>query len=268
MTSALFFDWLRRFDKYVQQKKDRKVALILDNCSAHGTMEKLPYFANVTVIFLPPNSTSKVQPMDAGIIAAMKVKYRRYQMERALDLAEEDVLNIYKVDILSAMRAFKRIWRSLPPSLIRNCWKHTGILPNRAPEWNRMEIRTLVGEDIDAIQEHVTNFSAPRQRNRLEMILNPEGEDEHIIQHVSDIQLVSNIMEYGAEGSSSEESEDEEVVPLCTKEVLRSVAVVKRFFESEECPDRNLLRGLRSCQGRLRTQRSQQNHQTRIDDFF
>eukprot|EP00171_Calliarthron_tuberculosum_P021816 IDg21816t1 len=77
---------------------------------AHGNATTLPSLSNVELVFLPPNTTSKLQPWDAGIIASMKVHYRRFQMERALDLAEEEsVLDIYKVEILSAMLALKRV---------------------------------------------------------------------------------------------------------------------------------------------------------------
>ncbi len=35
---------------------------------------------NVDVHFLPPNTTSKIQPMDAGIIMTFKKNYRRHQI--------------------------------------------------------------------------------------------------------------------------------------------------------------------------------------------
>jgi len=42
----------------------------IDNCPAHI---EVPLHQNVDVIFLPPNVTSVVQPMDAGIIRTVKV---------------------------------------------------------------------------------------------------------------------------------------------------------------------------------------------------
>lgn len=67
MTSAIFFDWLVAFDQYVSKTKDRKVALPLDNCSAHGRVDTIPILYHTKIIFLPPNTSSKIQPMDAGI---------------------------------------------------------------------------------------------------------------------------------------------------------------------------------------------------------
>ena len=65
--------------------------------------------------------------MVSGIIAALKKRYRRKKMERAVDLADENISNIYKVDILTAMKWIKRIWEDLPAAVITNCWTHTGL---------------------------------------------------------------------------------------------------------------------------------------------
>lgn len=80
MTSVLFFDWLRRLSGYVTSSDiTRKVLLLLDNCSAHGSAQSLPFLDNVEVLFLPPNTTSRLQPLYAGIIAAIKARYRKSQ---------------------------------------------------------------------------------------------------------------------------------------------------------------------------------------------
>jgi len=77
MTTVLFCEWLRRLDRYVGRTAGRKILLLIDNCSAHGKKETMPALRNVRVEFLPPNATSKVQTLDAGIIAWVKAKYRR-----------------------------------------------------------------------------------------------------------------------------------------------------------------------------------------------
>ncbi len=47
---------------------------MIDNCSAHKPAE----MSNVMLIFLPPNMTSVIQPLDAGIIRAFKVRSLGY----------------------------------------------------------------------------------------------------------------------------------------------------------------------------------------------
>lgn len=49
-------------------------------------------------------------------------------MEREPDLQDADAADIYKVDILTAMTAFRRIWSELEVHVIENYWRHSGIL--------------------------------------------------------------------------------------------------------------------------------------------
>ena len=45
-------------------------------------------------MFLPPNTTSKLQPLDAGIIAWFEIRDGKKPMERAVDLVDEDFRDI------------------------------------------------------------------------------------------------------------------------------------------------------------------------------
>ena len=79
MLSTLFQEWLQDFDYLVGQKYGgQRVLLLLDNCSSHK-LDNL-VLSCVDVYFLPPNTTSKLQPLDAGIIMAFKKHYRRYHI--------------------------------------------------------------------------------------------------------------------------------------------------------------------------------------------
>ena len=73
MTSAVFSCFCHYLNKKMQQQK-RKIALVVDNCTAHAQPQNLQ---NVKLIFLPPNTTAKTQPMDAGVIRCLKSYYRR-----------------------------------------------------------------------------------------------------------------------------------------------------------------------------------------------
>ena len=78
MKSGLFFGCLKRFQAYIAKTTSRKVVLLLDNCSAHGAIEPIYSMGNVTVTFLPPNYTSKIQQMDADNIAVLNIRYRTF----------------------------------------------------------------------------------------------------------------------------------------------------------------------------------------------
>lgn len=124
--------------------------------AAHGSVCTLPPLGHVTVKYLPPNTTSKIQPCDAGVIAAIKANYRIFQMERAIDLTETNVRDIYSVDILSAMLAFKKIWKNMNKTVISNCWRHCRILgsperPDVAPAVNLQVVCEQISEYISEL---------------------------------------------------------------------------------------------------------------------
>ncbi|CAG8738012.1 13149_t:CDS:1, partial [Rhizophagus irregularis] len=81
MLTTLFQEWLQEFDYQVGIKHRRqRILLLFDNCTSHK-LENLT-LSNVEVCFLPPNTTSKLQPMDASIIMSFKKHYRRYHIRQ------------------------------------------------------------------------------------------------------------------------------------------------------------------------------------------
>ena len=79
MTGYIFSEWLHHCDDYIMRKKNRPVLLLLDNVSSHVTASDTPLQC-VKLHFLPLNTTSHLQPLDAGIIKAFKAYYRRSQI--------------------------------------------------------------------------------------------------------------------------------------------------------------------------------------------
>ena len=68
MTQTIFAEWLKAFDVHVI---GRKVLLILDNCSAHiplAAILNIVILHHTTIMYLLPNTTSKIQSCDARII--------------------------------------------------------------------------------------------------------------------------------------------------------------------------------------------------------
>lgn len=99
----------------------------MDSFGAHDD-HSLPELSNVEVCVLPPNSTSKLQPLDAGIIASMKMRYRLRQMKRAVDLANVDENDIYKINILTAMNWMSEVWTKVTNGTISNYWRTKSLM--------------------------------------------------------------------------------------------------------------------------------------------
>ena len=108
----------------------RNVLLFLDNAPVHpeGLQGK---YSNIKVVFLPKNTTSRLQALDAGIIKNFKVKYRkkllRYVISRITnDLSASDIAK--EVDILQAITRVAAAWNDVTEKTIRNCFAKCGIL--------------------------------------------------------------------------------------------------------------------------------------------
>ena len=121
MTSVIFEEWVRNLDKEFHKKK-RKVALVIDNCTAHPHMSDLKA---ITLVYLPPNTTSKMQPMDQGIIQNLKVHYRAGILRKLL-LAVDEKKVLY-ISVLDALHVLRQAWEMVKPKTVENCFKHCGF---------------------------------------------------------------------------------------------------------------------------------------------
>lgn len=118
----------------------KKVVLLADNAPTHDPSLKL---SNVTIIFLPKNATSRVQPLDAGIIKNFKVMYRRLLLQHVLALIDQTTLSASEiaksVDLLTAIRFVKRAWNDVQRSTIRNCFRSSGAIPKQEEDVDPFE---------------------------------------------------------------------------------------------------------------------------------
>ena len=99
---------------------NHSILLFIDNCTAYPYVQ----FSNVHLVFLPPNTISKLQPCDAGIMQATKMHYIKlllrhivFHMDEAAypsDLAKS-------LNILDAITWLKSAWDSVKPTTIQKC---------------------------------------------------------------------------------------------------------------------------------------------------
>ena len=115
------------------KRRNRKVVLLLDNASAHKSYTMAEY-SNVEFVFMPANTTTLVQPMDAGIIANIKQLYRKVVIHKLLDFMEapENKNNSYEdmkklIDIRKAIFWLAMVWETVKSKTIANCFSHVGF---------------------------------------------------------------------------------------------------------------------------------------------
>ena len=73
MDSVIMLDILNKINRKLARQK-RKVILFLDNVSSHSP-DLVGKFSHIKVVFLPKNTTSRLQPLDVCIIKNFKAHY-------------------------------------------------------------------------------------------------------------------------------------------------------------------------------------------------
>ena len=128
MNRLMFFQWLYQFDSYIARTPIMRAVLVLDNCSVHGDIETLPELHHVYVIFWPKNTTARLQPLDAGIIASVKRRFSNIKVQKAVDRIDiRKTKNIYDCNVRMAIEFIYSIWNNLPAHIITKCWLKTGL---------------------------------------------------------------------------------------------------------------------------------------------
>ncbi|XP_062716774.1 tigger transposable element-derived protein 1-like [Aedes albopictus] len=130
VTQQIFKDWFEMHfipdvKKYLEEKGlEFKVLLLLDNAPGHLKLDH----PNVRVEFLPPNTTSLIQPQDQGIISNFKKLYIKQTFKHILDETEKDdsmtVTTAWKnFTMRECVRFIGTALNLMKPSTLNACWK-------------------------------------------------------------------------------------------------------------------------------------------------
>ncbi|KAI5626234.1 hypothetical protein C0J50_14224 [Silurus asotus] len=134
MTQGLFEDWFMNcFIPQVREyclKKDIpfKILMLLDNAPGHP-----PHIGDlhpdVKIVFLPPNTTPLIQPMDQGSIATFRANYLQTtfaQAVSAMDADSELTLQDFwkRYNILMSIKNIATAWEAVTTKCMNGIWKN------------------------------------------------------------------------------------------------------------------------------------------------
>lgn len=143
MTTAIFVDWFHH--SFICQVKSHlrslnlpaKALLIVDNASSHGTIEELTSEdGQFTTLFLPPNCTALLQPMDQNAIRLTKLFYRKSLLAHILSNNEENVVKLLKsINLKDAVCLLCNAWGKVSQEVLEKCWhKIMALVANSNPD--------------------------------------------------------------------------------------------------------------------------------------
>lgn len=193
MTGDLFKNWF--IGQFVPQVTDFlleeglpvKAVFILDNCSAHFNSEELKTEnGSIFSIFLPPNTTAIIQPMDQHIIQMIKTRYRKIMMREVLGRNGEFHKDVKYITIKNTMFWIAETWESIPPISIRKSWN---MLYDNLDKVDEDDIPLSVLKDRlrcitakiylhEGIDEENAEFEVLKDEEIIDKLLHPfQGED-------------------------------------------------------------------------------------------
>lgn len=257
MTATIFEGWLHKIDNRMMAQ-GRHILLLLDNCGAHPRI----VLRNVKLQFLPPNTTSKLQPLDAGIISTLKALYRKRLLRHLC--AEMDEANTAtelakSVTMLDAIRWVDLAWTGVKPTSISKCFAHCGIAVAQSCSQDEEPLPALEGpyhelldgakwEEFVNMDDNAVTTSADSAS--LPVHTPPEPDDEEAEQQ-------------------EEEAEQQEERVISSKEALAQTKSLLRFATAQGQTDmvESLLR-VKSCVEDIRIKEKGKVAQKTIKDFF
>lgn len=93
---------------------------------------------HVEIAYLDPNTTSVLQPCDAGIIHAFKCHYRRAVLRHLINSSATQASD--KIDLYKALLWIREAWKTISVETIRNCWLKTQLLPPKPDDFDIPQI--------------------------------------------------------------------------------------------------------------------------------
>ena len=136
VTRNLFVEWTNlvfgpAVKKYLLENDlPLKALLVLDNAPAHPpTLEDdiLEEFKFIKVLFLPPNTTPILQPMDQQVIANFKKLYTKHLFRQCFDITENTNLTLHEFwkghyNIVNCLKNIDMAWEEVTVKTLNSAW--------------------------------------------------------------------------------------------------------------------------------------------------
>ena len=267
MTGSVFEGWVRKLDKEMK-RQHRNIILIVDNCTAHPHIQGLQ---NVKLAFLPPNTTARTQPMDAGVIKSLKGKYRTELAKK--HLAAFELGSQVKIDVLSAMKMLTKSWSAVTEKTIKNCFKKVGFVATETDmEDEPMQEQQQFEEEYIETWRRLAECGVVDSETDLMAYLSTDEDlvtretitEDTIMEEITDV--VDAVQDVATDGEN--EDDDEPEPPPTLKEALAMLKKLQLFLECDSSIDSINLRNMELLESKLVEKCIGKAKQTKISDFF
>jgi hypothetical protein len=260
MTADLFEPWLTRFNNRVRAER-RHIILLVDNAASHKVTTKL---SNIKLHFLPPNTTSHIQPMDAGIIRCFKAHYRKQLLRHYISQLEDNLPTT--VNLREAISFVRDGWKAVSQQTIQNCWRHTKILPpapTPEPDQSEDPVPDPVIAEVNSLLQKMPEADLTADQY---LSIDDTAETGDILEDTDILDIVNPSCTTSTADDS--DGEDEPLIPpVSSKSARESLATLLRYCEeTPNCLD--YINPLTCLSDKINSNSTSQTRQLTIQEFF
>ena len=265
MTSVIFEEWLRKLDRKMTLQ-GRSIAMIVDNCSAHPHIDGL---VSIKLVFLPPNTTSKLQPCDQGIIKTFKTLYRKRVLKKFISEYDDTgrLDTHFKLTILDALFMCASSWRDVKTETVMKCFQHAGFEVDNTTCTRPTPSHEYEPDRDEETRNLFDQFSTIVAADQLDVDLDQYLTiDENIITAAD--MSIQDIVKSIEEKSEDQDESDEEVTPvISSKAVKQSLELIKAYVAQQPNGEEGLQTTLK-LENIINTMTDKTRKQSRITSFF
>lgn len=251
-----------------------RAVVLLDNAPAHPHGQELVALGGrIRCVFLPPNTTSLIQPMDQSVIQATKMRYKRIFLKDVLEVieTEEDAVedrrgmrtlaNLKAYNLKSAIFNFATAWKNISAATLANAWKP--LL--RGEE----ELEDFTGFDVADIRKDLQDAgeTGPTEDDVEEWLARDEGDPGYEL--LSQAEIAASVMQKNDEEEEDVDSDEAEVSSDISLAEARKAADTLMAFIDQHSKDLSFLdTSIRQLRSYIITNQYQSFKQRKIDSFF
>ncbi|XP_066137377.1 jerky protein homolog-like [Euwallacea fornicatus] len=274
MTSGIFLKWFhKRFVPQVknflkEQKLPIKALLLLDNAPCHPPEQQLrSRDGSIFVMYMPPNVTSIIQPMDQNIIRLTKLYYRKFLLSSVLSKNPQNISDaLKKVTLREAVTDLHMAWSELNQETIAKCWNKLFSTNDEDNEEENVPL-SVIRERLLSSVDSIVNSASLDVVNLLKVV-NP-----NTVCTSADINIW-NEDKLTNDATKDENSENDEDDSIEAKSLVTDAQAVHIFNEALDWAERKevsyadilVLRKLRAQA--LEDNANRKFTQTKIADYF
>ena len=231
-------------------------------------------------MYLPKNTTSKIQPMDQGVISTLKQHYRKKLIKDMVSVDQGLLSFLKELTLKDVINKLQVAWDHVKQESVKKCWTRGLGDPFTPQEEDHPDQDSQDDSDDDSDDDFLGFTEQDLQTSMYQQLLeemqatNTTNINEftktwatledniQVAEHRTDEELVQEVQQE----EEPEESEEPEEDPVAIQEAIQAAELLVKFFDKEGdavsmLQQQTLLRNIRMM-------REKRRRQTTISELF